>query len=433
MNHLKQLKESRAAVEQKLRELHASVGENQPMNDEQRGQWNTLSAELEKFNTDIAAEEKREALVRTLAGQSPAASESEQDKRDKAKYSYMRALNIARGDQNRDGIEWEMSQEARNNQKQSGIVSKDSESVIIPAEFIRMEKRAHTASTDTQGGHAVPTVTGEIIPFLNAQPVVVGLGATVFTDLVGEVKFPRNDNSFVMDWKDEAADADEKSATFDAITLSPKELTGYLTISKQLMMQSGSAEGYIRGLLGNAIARSFDSAAINGSGSSPVPTGILNTVGIGSVAGGTNGLAPTWAHIVNLVKEVEVDNALLGNLAFLSTPGIKGKLAQTPKQSSGVEGNFIMNDPSQLYGYGFTASNLVPSTLSKGTSTNVCHAIIFGNWAELMLAMWGGVELFVDPYSKSKSREVQIVATMWGDVAVKHAQSFAAMKDALIS
>ena len=40
------------------------------------------------------------------------------------------------------------------------------------------------------------------------------------------------------------------------------------------------------------LADAIDTAAINGGGGSNQPAGILNTTGIGSVAGGTNGLAP---------------------------------------------------------------------------------------------------------------------------------------------
>ena len=62
----------------------------------------------------------------------------------------------------------------------------------------------------------------------------------------------------------------------------------------------------------------IDTAAINGSGSSNQPLGILNTSGIGSVAGGTNGLAPTLDHLLDLKKEVAVDNADVASCGYLT-------------------------------------------------------------------------------------------------------------------
>jgi hypothetical protein len=94
----------------------------------------------------------------------------------------------------------------------------------------------------------------------------------------------------------------------------------------------------------------IDTAALNGAGSSNQPPGVLNITGIDSVALGTNGTAPTYAMLPSLEKEIAVDNALLGSLAFCTDPKVIRKLRTTAKQSSGVEGNFVMNDDGHLAG-----------------------------------------------------------------------------------
>jgi len=73
----------------------------------------------------------------------------------------------------------------------------------------------------------------------------------------------------------------------------------------------------------------------------------------------------------------------------------------------------------------------VPSNLTKGTASGICSAIIFGNFADLIIGMWGGLDLMVDPYSNSTSGTVRVVALQDVDVAVRNAVSFSAMKDAL--
>jgi hypothetical protein len=75
----------------------------------------------------------------------------------------------------------------------------------------------------------------------------------------------------------------------------------------------------------------------------------------------------------------------------------------------------------------------VPSTLTKGSSSGIAHALIFGNFADLLVGQWGGVEFLVNPYAKDTEGIVRINAWTFYDVLVRRAQSFAAMKDALLS
>ena len=55
----------------------------------------------------------------------------------------------------------------------------------------------------------------------------------------------------------------------------------------------------------------------------------------------------------------------------------------------------------------------------------------FGNFRDLVIGMWGGLDLMVDPYSGSTSGTVRIVALQDVDVAVRYTESFATMVDAL--
>ena len=100
-----------------------------------------------------------------------------------------------------------------------------------------------------------------------------------------------------------------------------------------------------------------------------------------------------------------------------------------PRQASGVEGNFILNDSNSILGYGVASSTLVPSDLTKGTSSGVCSAMIFGNFADLMIGMFGGLDVLVDPYTGSSNGATRIAMFQDVDVAVRHAESFAAILD----
>jgi hypothetical protein len=84
-----------------------------------------------------------------------------------------------------------------------------------------------------------------------------------------------------------------------------------------------------------------------------------------------------------------------------------------------------------INGYNAQVTNQVPSNLDKGTSTGVCSAVIYGNWADLLIGLWGGLDLTIDPYASSTTGAIRAVALQDVDVAVRHPESFAAMQDAL--
>ena len=87
---------------------------------------------------------------------------------------------------------------------------------------------------------------------------------------------------------------------------------------------------------------------------------------------------------------------------------------------------------SNINGYRAEVSTQVPSTLTKGSTSGTCHAIIMGNFADLVIANWGMVDILVNPYTKAKEGLVELVVNSYWDIGVKHASSFAAIKDATL-
>jgi len=177
-----------------------------------------------------------------------------------------------------------------------------------------------------------------------------------------------------------------------------------------------------------ALAAKLEDVTIEGDGSNE-PTGITKTSGIGSVAIGTNGGAPTWASVTNLVKEVEVDNAVIADSsAFLTNPKVKAKLANTAKGSG--DSVMILDAPwNELYGYPMAITTHVPSDLTKGSTSGSCSAMIFGDFSQLMMGFWSAPDILVDPYTGGSAGNTRVIVMQDVDVAVRHAQSFAAVLD----
>ena len=345
------------------------------------------------------------------------------DKKDVERFSFKRAINALsnphdRRAQEAAAFEFEASRAA------CDAYGVESRGLRIPDEVLH---RDNTVGTAADGGNLVGTDTQGFIDMLRATSIAMQRG-TVMSGLVGDVAIPRQTGGATAYWLAEAGAPTETKAAFDQVTMSPKTVGAWVDISRKLTQQSSvDVEALIRNDLAATLGTAIDAVAINGGGTNE-PDGILQTTGIGAVVGGTNGAAPDWADIVDLESAVAVDNALNGALAYMSNYKVAGKLKQTDKASS--FGEFIL-DGGEVNGYEFLLTNQVPSTLTKGSASNVCSAIIFGNWADLMMGMWGGLDLTVDPYSESTKGTIRVVAFQDVDVALRHAESFAAMQDAL--
>jgi hypothetical protein len=115
-------------------------------------------------------------------------------------------------------------------------------------------------------------------------------------------------------------------------------------------------------------------------------------------------------------------------LAYVTTPGIKGFLKSLAKDAG--SGQMVWAN-EEVNGYRAFASNSIPKTLTKGDSGANCHAILFGNFADSIIASWSGIDLVLDPYTGALNNYLKIWMNSWWDVAVKHPKSFVAILDAL--
>lgn len=292
--------------------------------------------------------------------------------------------------------------------------------------------------TPTAGGNAVATEVfgSSFIELLRNALVMDKLGITWLRDLNGNVAIPSATGAATSYWVAENNAATESQQTVGQVTLTPKTVGAFTDYSRRLLLQASiDIEAFVRADLAAILAQAVQYAAINGAGASNEPTGVLNTSGIGSVALGTNGAVPTYDSQVDLETAVANANADVGNLGFLTNSKARGKLRKTQEFAS-TNGKAVWASGrergiGEVLGYDAVVTNTVPSNLVKGSSGAVCSAEIFGNWSELLLGMWGGLDVMLDPYTGSTSGTKRVVALQDLDVAVRHVASFAAIKDML--
>lgn len=339
------------------------------------------------------------------------------------RFSVVKAVNaLTTG--NWAGAEFEREASDAQGQK----FGKSARGFFIPTE---VQQRDLTAGSAAGGGHTVATelMSDNFIDMLRNRMEVMNLGATMMTNLNGNVAIPKQAGGASAYWVAESGSPTESAPSFSQVTMTPKTVGAFSDISRKLLLQSSiDVENFVRNELATTLALEIDRAAISGSGSSNQPTGILATSGIGSVAGGTNGAAPTWANMVALETAVAAANADVGTLNYLTNSAVRGKLLTTEKASGTAQ--FVWQDGNTVRGYNASVSNQVPSNLTKGSTSGSCSAIIFGNFADLIIGMWGGLDIAVDTSTGSTSGTVRVVALQDVDIAVRNAASFAAMLDA---
>lgn len=356
--------------------------------------------------------------------------------REIGRYSIVRAI-LAQCDANwatrNAGFELEASRAME--QK----LGKPAQGLFVPNEVLRYHRRDLVAGTASAGGNLVATELHPeaFVSILRKKCHLLNMGATVMGGLIGNVALPSQTGAATAFWVAENNPITESAQTFGQVPMTPKTVGAFTDYSRKMLLQSTpDIESVIRADLAGVIAVEMDRVGFTGSGSGAEPLGVIGTSGIGSVAIGTNGGAITWDHVLQLEEAICTANADDGALGYVSTNKVRRKLKGTTKVSGGLS-DFIWSDTAvgpdgyaRLNGYRAAASNNVPSNLVKGTSGAVCSAMIFGNWADVLIGQWGGLDVLVDKTTNGTSGGTRVIALLDMDIAVRRAASFAAILDA---
>lgn len=336
------------------------------------------------------------------------------------------------GDWSEAGFEREVNQEI---QSQTG---RRAEGIFVPSWALArrevvvqsVERRDLLTSSNTADLLGTEHLHAAFIDSLRPEVPVIDLGARVISGLVQDVVIPRQTAGTSAEWIAEDAAAIESTPAYDGVPLAMKQLSANARLTRKMRKQSLPAlDQLIRDDLRREIAIKLNAAAIAGAGTATEPLGVLNTPGIGAVAIGTDGGPLTWADVTKLMAAVESADAGMGSLGFLSNFKVKAQALSTSKFGAGDTPILDADrDGTSIAGYRAAFTSLVPSTLTKGTGTGL-SALIFGNWSDLLIGQWGGMDLIVDDVTEATRGNLRITIHSEWDIAVRHPESFAAITD----
>lgn len=341
-------------------------------------------------------------------------------------YSLARACVAAlTGDWSKAGFELEC------NRAMGSLLKQTPEGFFVPWDVFA---RDFNVGTGSEAGNLVATDlrTDLFVDVLRNKYVLGQMGVRILAGLSSSIDIPKKLTASAISRVTEIQALTETNPTTAKVSLTPKRFGGFVEYSKQALIQSSLAlEPLLRDDLLTGALLDIQDQWLNGSGSGANMRGIRNTSGIGSVVGGTNGLAPAWSHFVDLESACANANAEPDKFSgYLINSKTRGKTKQTQKATNLP---FIWDNGEQpLNGYRAPVSNTVPSNLTKGTSTTVCSSIIFGSdWSMSVLGLFGAPDVTVDPFSLATTGQVRITLNQFGDHGVRIAACFAAMDDAL--
>ena len=291
------------------------------------------------------------------------------------------------------------------------MYGKTAQGIMVPAEVMKTWSRDLNMGNDSAiSGDDFRA--GSFIDVLRNASSVMASGATSLGGLSGDVKIPKKLTAASAAWiSSEGGAATESEMTVGQLALAPKTLGAFTDVTRQLMIQdSVGVENLIRDDLVQALALAIDLAALEGAGTGGAPTGVLNTTGVTKVATFA-GVNPTFAEAVSLETAVADANALMGSLGYILRSNMNGALKTTAVDAG--SGRFV-SEGGMINGYNARVSN-------QGTDGN----IYFGNWSDLIVGMFGGMDIIVDPYTHSTSGTLRVTALQSVDCGVRHAASFA--------
>lgn len=405
-----------------LKHLRDLTGKEETTADELRSATEAverLTDELNRINLAEAAER--------------AAAEAQADRQDPELRQIARRFSIAKfirelgeKDMTLTGVEAEVARMGAEEAARCNI-----RTLGVPVPMSVLNARAFGGQNVTKpedGGYLVGTEL-QYQEALRKRLVLAQAGATYVGGLTGNITLVEG-TGVTVSWENENDTVADAKKQFSTRSASPKRCAVSVPVSKQLALQSSfDVDALIMNDIYAAHAEALEDAALNGSGTKQ-PLGILNTTGITTVALGTDGAVPTFADLVALETNIALRNADQGRLAYLTNPKVRG-LLKTTLRDSGVPG-YIWAD-NEVNGYVAHCSNLVPSNLTKGTSSEACSAILFGDWSKLWIMSWGGLDIIVDPYSMKKEGAYEVTLNAYHDIFIRRKEAFAVIKDALIS
>ena len=283
-------------------------------------------------------------------------------------------------------------------------------------------RNALSTGTGSAGGYTVPAklmpgILGALTPASSLLQAGAGIvlmdeGATTYTTAAV-------DTVPTAAWRAEAGALAESDPAFRTVVATPRSLSFMFKMSRELLADGQGLVEAINQAIAQSFAKALDYAGLRGTGTAPMPRGILNTSGIQTVTNGTNGTAlASYANFFSAAQAIAEANGPMPTAAIMSPRSLVklGGLTDTTGQPLRV--------PTMLENVKLIATSQIPNNLTVGTSTD-CSEIYVGDFSGLHFAMREAVSVQLLSELFAGTGEIAFACHVRADVVVTYPTALA--------
>jgi HK97 family phage major capsid protein len=383
-----------------------------------------IQSEVEAFENQIKDAELREKFAKKSVQSKKSNDGMNAEEREMSNFSMTKFFNSINRNEPITGLEREILDE--------GVVEARSLGASSNGHYINLkalnaiQKRAMSAGSSSAGGNFIQTDKMGFFDVLRANRVLDKVGAEWEMGMVPNVDY----TGFSTGWTFADAAENATAADADAVTVnrsvSPKRIAGKILLSNQLMIQDPTMDAKLLQSLQNALYPYVEGKVLTGTGTSNAMTGITANATAATLALGTNGGAPSLTYIQNMRKTLLNGNVDASKIFWLINPNTEALLMATPVDTgSGAMlipyGSYFNGATGFINNIPYLVTSNLPNNLTKGTSSSNCSAVIAGDFSNLKVCQWGGLDIVIDPYTNAAEGQTRIICNTYWDTTIKRA------------
>jgi len=379
--------EKKELLKNEMREITSTCRkEIRMMNEEETNLFNQKKDEINNINEELRKLSEETEIQNTI---------KQKKQMENKNFSIVKAIRSVANNQPLDELNQAVVSAGMDEMRKTGNSFQGQ--LVLPTE-------ARAIDVATEGVDVVATDIWNVMEAIHNKSVMAQLGCNIITNLVNDVQIPVI-STVNCSWEGETATHADDTATFTSVKLSPKRLSCVVPISKMLLQQdSTGVESAIRNEITKAIMGKLEATIFgNAQGTATQPEGIFYN------GGSTLTTVATFADICNLEANLDgVEN--YGEKKYVMGTSAKATLRGTQKAN----------------GTGFIYENgEIDGTSAVATGFVGANNIAYGDWSNLVIGLWSGLDVVVDNYTLASSGCVRLIVNFYADAKLARTGSIA--------
>mgnify|MGYP003632758552 CR=1 FL=1 len=396
-----EIRQERATAIEKANDLlNLAKNESRDFSADEQVSYDGMMTDIDKMAKDVEVIERQEKLNAEVAS-TPVSFETQSvgTSKEERSYSFFDAIEASKSG-NISGLVKEMDQEARMQNP-----NQDFRGVGIPYSVLE-SRAANTGLTDAASPSDVRSFTDDMF----AASALVSGGANFYTGLSASQKVPIV-TGITAAFQAEAAGANTPAGVIGGAELTPNTIIAATNISNAAFAQNSTIEAAFRRSMAAAIMSEFEKNLLAVADAGQGPTSIF----LDSPSAGTK-----WANAGTGVVQPIASIQAMTNLMITQFNDTNKESVKLLMNGAAYKG--LMSEVAGTAGSGISAGTLnlqdrrvlnIPYIVSNnvgndGDSATKARALMI-DMEKIHMAMFGSLDLLVDPYSQALNGGTRIV------------------------